>query len=131
MPEIIDQLDETQPDAGDVLQRQDPPYAAVRVEPVGPVGVIDLPARVGVMVSYLLSTQTQPILGADPRRKSALLLGLTDSVYVGTSPARVTDGTATLWPAGLPLPLSHTDPLYARAAVAGTVLSVVSEQWTG
>lgn len=132
MPELpIDTDDETNPDAAEVFQREDEPgHPAVLVEHNGPLGVIDLPARVGVMVSYQLGVLTQPLLGADPRRKSALIIAENDAIFVGTTAARVTDGSCSKWPAGVPLPVTHIDALYARAAVAGTLISIISEQWT-
>jgi len=129
---IVRDPDPEEPIEGDVeelQQREQWDGPAVLVEHNGPVTVHDLPARVAVMRSLQLTTSTELISGRDMRRKAVLLLAESDAFYVGNSAAAVTGGTAAKWPAGIPLDVRHVDALYARAAVAGTVLTVIVEQW--
>ena len=133
MPEIIpEDVDpdgpEADPDLAEIQQRElwD---RAVKVEHNGPITVQDLPARVGVMRSIQLGLNTELISGRDLRRKALLLLAESDSFYVGTTAASVGDQSAAKWPPGVPLDIRHADAVYAKAAVAGTVLSLISEQW--
>lgn len=129
MPEVIDTTPEDDPELAELQQRE---YArmAVMVKHDGPVQVHDLPSRTGVMRSINLDTTlAQPIASADLGRKALLLYAADGDFYVGTSRSSVLDGSAALWPQGIPLDIRHTDALFARGATAATRLTVISELW--
>lgn len=116
----------------DGLQQQDAPALPMAPVPVaveGPVLTHELPSRIGPIDMYQLSaTAWTKILYADRKRKTAQVLFTTqDALISRTGSGSVANGAP--WPKNIPLPISHCDELYAAAATAGTVATVVQEVW--
>lgn len=92
-----------------------------------------LPSRIGASHSYTIDTFTAwPVVGADDRRRRLVLISLTKNIFVGEKD-RVADGSAAIWPFGVPLVLENTETVYARVssdtASDTTVISYFAENW--
>lgn len=117
---------EPEPDLAELQQRdQDGP--AVPVRTAGPVEVHELPSRQAPAFSTTLADDNQHILGADRKRKVAILICDEPWLY-----AQQRSAPGVRWPADVPLVITHCDEVYAAihpdAAGTGT-LSVISEIW--
>jgi hypothetical protein len=120
-----------EPDVDEVVQ-EEPTETHIQPVPVtieGPVRVQELPSRVASTRSYILSTTPEQILGADPRRRRALLVGVTNIIWLGTTPNDVTGPYPFALPVGVPIVLEHQAPIYAASATGTATLSMVVENW--
>lgn len=143
-PYAADHPNAGRPDASDSTPelpeiQQEVPAVDVKgqVEVVNAVRTYELPSRIGTSRSYLVSdTDTQPLLGADLRRKRVTLLasatttGTATGFYVGER-EDVRSGMAALWPINVPLVLQHTEQIFVRCATPSAVaqVSIISENW--
>lgn len=106
-----------------------------------PVRVHQLPARLAVMQSRTVTTDTQKLFPEDLRRARVLLWAHADTpqaVYLGTRADEVYSGTSAQLLAldtdgtqGAPhtLELLNTEAVYARAATDTVTISYLLEQW--
>jgi hypothetical protein len=68
------------------------------------------------------------LLGQDLRRRRAVIIASGDAVYVGEKDA-CQNGTAAIWPAGVPLEIQHTEQVYVLATTGTAVVSMITENW--
>lgn len=116
------------PELDEVLQ-EEPADTLLDVQVHGAVQVHHLPSRIGVSRQFTCgTTDPVPLLGEDSRRRVAILVSVGQNMIVGEKD-RVKDGTAALWPANVPLPITHQQQVYALSATSTTVVSVISENW--
>lgn len=113
---------------GDILQEQDVYARAIPVCLDDPVRTQELPARAGACyTSGPVDINGQKILGRDPRRKSATIIGLTQDILIGTTQANARAGARI--PAVVPFVISTTDEYWAASVTGTTDISVITEQW--
>lgn len=116
-----------------------PPLPVVAAEPLN---VRELPSRQSGLQCYDLTTSLAvQVLGRDPRRKRAVIMGFTTQATcrgarLGPTQAGATSGYAALFPAALAaggfpaiLELGSEDELWAIADTQTCTLSVINEQW--
>lgn len=110
---------------------RDLPLPTVRVDVDGPVQVHLVPSVTGGSRSYadVASTGAQRVANADPRRRSVTLMSIDEDFYVGTSQQEAESGYGALWPKLVPLPLTHQEEVYVRAAQNTSTISVLVENW--
>ncbi len=111
------------PDVPDLLQRDDY-LPAVPVRITGPLVVQMAPSRRGPAFSQDLATTFQHVLGADPKRRRAVLIGSVDWLY-----RTATSGGGVPWPQDVPLVLEHADQVFAAVPTSTGQLSVITEVW--
>jgi hypothetical protein len=127
--------EQLQPDTGEVLQEE--PYVMAvtgAVTVAGPVRTQELPRKgAATRTRTVTDTQYVQVLEADPRRASVLLMSMDQEMYVGFSEAsmQAPESAATVWPAGVPFPLSAAVDVYVMCAATGqtTRVSVTSFLW--
>lgn len=133
---MTDTQSELQPDTGEVLQEEPQRYTAIPVcveDVQGPVRVQSLPRKAGSTRTRTVgATRVVQVLEADPRRASALLMSVDQAMYVAFSEAAAQDpSTMSLWPAGIPFPVTAVVDVYVLCAVDAqtTQVSVTTELW--
>lgn len=116
------------PDLDDLLQEEvQVPTVPVRIE--GQVLTHELPTRRAQMKTDVVPITTwTALLPETVKRKRLVLLSSDSPFYVST------DGTGTtgmIWPANVPLTLTHTQKIYVMSAHAANtaMISHVSELW--
>lgn len=116
----------------DELQQVEPGYV-IPVPPIlvatdGPVTTQELPARLGVVADFgLVATEWTMVVGADLKRKRLTLV--CDVAWrVSHSPSSGASGGG-LWPASVPLVVSHASAVYARVPTGTGTLTVIPEEW--
>jgi hypothetical protein len=119
----------------------------LRVVTINPVQVQVVPARAAGFFQYSLTTTAAVrVLERDPRRKRAVLIahdntdaGTAHGVFLGGSQAEalspyafelgfITRGTGLGASSG-PMEITAIDEVWASAAIADCILSVMNEQW--
>jgi hypothetical protein len=117
------------PELGELQQQH------VTLEPLattvhGTVQTHVLPSRSGASRNYATAAGGAPVilLGRDERRRRAVIIASGGSVYVGERDD-CTNGTAAIWPAGVPLEIQHTEQVYVLAVDTDAVVSMISENW--
>lgn len=103
------------------------PTVPVRID--GPVPVQVLPTISSGSRNYTVALAAVRIGNADTRRASFTIVSLDENFYYGTDQATVERAYGALWPALVPLVLTHRDQVYVAAFQNTTVISVVSENW--
>lgn len=134
-------IDETQstPALPELLQETPSLDVKGDVAVVNPVRVYNLPSRLGVSRSYGLTEAVPlPLLGADPRRAKAILIGRAPSgsasigFFIGGKDD-VRALNAAIWPYGVPCPITHGEQVYVMpegsTLAAGHMISVIAENW--
>lgn len=111
------------PDVPELLQR-DVELPAVPVRHDGPLIVQIAPSLRGPAFSMALATTFQHVLGADPKRRRAVLLA--DEAWLYRT---ATSGGGVPWPADMPLYLEHADQVYAATPTGTATLTVITEIW--
>lgn len=109
----------------DELQQYDP--GRPRVEVHGPVLTHELPARVGTVFDFALTTEWQMVLGEDPKRKRVLLVSATD--FEVSHAGGPTGRGGGYWPAKVPLEWRNTSAIYAAVLVGTGLLTVIPEEY--
>lgn len=132
---------ELQPTTDEVIQQEaDDDYGTTQVpvcveEVKTPVRAQLLPRKSGATRTRVVDgTRSLPILTADPRRASAILISADAPFRVALSEATSQDEpTMAQWPANVPLTLTCTTDVYVKAAGATPdvtcELSVITENW--
>jgi hypothetical protein len=113
---------------GEILQEQDVYAKAIPVCMDEPVRSQELPSRAGACYTAgAVDTNGQKILGRDPRRKSATIIGLTQDILLGTTQANARAGARI--PAVVPFVITSVDEYWAASVTATTDITVITEQW--
>ena len=113
---------------GDVLQEENVYSRAIPVCVDEPVRTHELPARAGACYTAGgVGTNGQKILGRDPRRKAATIIGLTQDILIGTTQANARAGARI--PAVVPFVINTIDEYWAASVTSTTDISVITEQW--
>jgi hypothetical protein len=113
----------------DELAQQDPPVQAVPVRVEGPVQTRAMPAVLGIHYSRTFGTTAEQLVGRELRRSRLLVWCKTNPIWVGRSQAEVDADTCAQLPAGLILPIQHTDEVWVAAETATALVSYVHELW--
>lgn len=123
-------------DAEDVVQAEEvyDPTRPINVTVCGPTEVRELPAvRSGYRTETGAGTAVGVrLLGFEPKRKGAVIIALTQDIYISNSQAGAQSagsGAARI-PALVPFPVSHLDEVWACAVSGATDISVITEYWT-
>jgi hypothetical protein len=105
------------------------PIPAVTVNVDGPVQTHGVPSVSGGSRVFLNAALDPPIRVAneDPRRRVCRIVA-TQPFYVGETSNEVSSRYAALWPAAVPLEITHMESIYVSLTVDGTI-SVMSENW--
>lgn len=129
--------DNLMPDTDELLQVEEPsvPITPIPVVVEGQVRMQELPSPQVVVVQVFCDStggfiQPQRLLGEDPRRRMARIVGDSQKIRVGTSQKQVmSPDTCLLWPSGLPLPITGKTEIWVAADTATTRVSAICEQW--
>ncbi len=116
------------PDLDEVLQRPEA-ICPIPVRQTGPIQTHELPSRFGAVGVEIASTSPQQVLGADRQRKRATLIS-TDNPFL-VSIARSINGshTAAIWPANIPLIITHCDAVTIATTTGTAAVSYLTENW--
>lgn len=117
-------------DPGDVLQEQEDRLTVIPVEVTEPVRSIALPGKRTTFytVSDVTATTGVQLLGRDPRRKHATIIGLAQDVILGSTQSNALNGARI--PAVVPFVISSMDEVWAVAVTSTTDISVIVEFWS-
>lgn len=123
-------------DVNDIEQEADrdeiPYMPSVPVAVDGPVQVHQVPSVSSGVRNFtgVTATEAVRVANADPRRRSLTIISVGQNMYVGNDKVNVEGGThAALWPANVPLVITHSDWVWVKSATSTTVVSVLSENW--
>ncbi len=117
-----------EPSDDELLQVEDYPKA-IPVCIDTPVNTRELPSKYAGMTTYNdVSTTAIKILGRDPRRKSATIIGLDQNLRFGPTQG-VATSTGAVWPAVVPYVSTCYDELWASSVTSTTDISVIIELW--
>lgn len=123
-------------DAEDIVQAEEPydPSRPINVTVCGPTEVRELPAvRAGYRTEQGVGTAVAvKLLTFEPRRKGAVILALSQDIYISGSQAGAQSGAAggARIPAVVPFPVSHLDEVWACSVASTTDISVMAEYWS-
>lgn len=112
------------PSVAELLQEQLTPKA-VAVQVNAPVTTHELPSRTARYYTETVGTDVTRILHPDPKRKKGFIVA--DTAFMVSHQSN--PGSGGLWPADVPLPITHWDSVYAYATVDTVDLTVVIEVW--
>lgn len=113
----------------DELLQVEEELKAVPVEINTPVNTRELPSKFGSMFTeQSVGSTAVRILGRDPRRKSAQIIGLSQNLRFGPTQS-VAQSTGAEWPAVVPLVTNCFDELWVAATTSTTNISVIQEWW--
>lgn len=118
-------VDTANPDLVEVQQEDSDALLVLPVRPVGPVPVQQLPSRCGAAFPHPLSTTFSHVLGADPKRRRAVLVAAVAWEYSRTG----NSGSGVPIPANVALELQHCDTIHARVPTSTGTLAVIAETW--
>lgn len=112
----------------EVLQEDESPTLPLAPVPVavsGPVGVQHIPSRAAAGFQRKVTTtdDVKVLLGADPRRRIAKIVCDLPFLF-STDQASVVQGIAPRWPAGEPLPLTHSEQVWFLPQAGATPSAV-------
>jgi hypothetical protein len=133
---VSSQIPDMQPDPEDVLQVEPDRVLASSSVPVavdGPVRVQTLPAspQWAVFRQTIDQNTPQQLLGADPRRKRAVIMGEGSfGFFLGNDRSGINAGRVFRSTVNIPLEFTHTGEIWALGDGGSTILSVYLEQWT-
>lgn len=123
-------------DPEDIVQVEEPhdPTRPINVAICGPTEVRELPAvRAGYRTEQQVSsTVAAKVLAFEPRRKSAVVLALTQDMWISNSQAGAMSGAAGAMrvPALIPWPVTNLDELWACAVTGSTDIGIQAEYWS-
>ena len=114
------------PDVAEVQQQPTPHKTLpVPVELAAPAAVRQMPSKHSGVFAQHLTTDFVSVLGRDIKRRGVVLIADVDWLYSHTGNA----GSGVPWYAKVPMPIGHTDAIYAAVATSTGTLSVVAESW--
>lgn len=106
----------------------------VAVAVAGPVQTRELPSRTpGYKTDQAVGTTVAvKVLPFEPRRKSALLVAISQDVWIGASQASAQSGAAGAmrWPALVPYVVDHMDEVWVCAVTGTTDVGSESRFWS-
>lgn len=105
------------------------PIPSVPVIVAGPVPVQVLPTISSGSRNMTVTTAAVRLVNADPRRASFTMISLDESFYYGTDQATVGRAYGALWPALVPLVVTHRDEIWVAGLQNTTIVSCISENW--
>lgn len=123
-------------DAEDIVQAEEPydPTRPINVQVCGPTETRELPAvRAGYRTEVAVGTAVAvKLLPFEPRRKSAVILALSQDIYISGSQAGAQTGSssAARIPAVVPFAVGHLDEVWACAVSSTTDISILAEYWS-
>jgi len=106
------------------LQQRDLPMPTVPVEVTEKVRVLHLPNRSSSVEAFPMDTTLRRLMAADPKRARAVLVSSVAWRY-----ARTATGVSMPMAANVPLTITHSDEVAARAETGTGTLSVLGEYW--
>lgn len=126
---------DTTPEPDDIVQDETPDMTTIPVCVEGPVQVRELPAvRAGYSTEMGVGTIGVRLLPFEPRRKSAVIIPVTNAIWISGSQAGAQMGAAAsvYVPAGTPFTICGLDQVWACSAVADQVtdVSVMTSFWS-
>lgn len=110
------------------LQQFDQPALTVPVRVEGALTGYQLPnRRVQHSTDSVTDTAYTQIQPGSLKRSRGVLISMTDDIYITSS----TSKAGSIWPKLVPYPISHTQPVFVKAATAATTTLVGStfELW--
>lgn len=123
-------------DPDEIVQAEEPydPTRPINVAVCGPVETRELPARrPGYKTEQAVGTAVGvKLLPFEPRRKAALIMAVSQDVWVSGSQAGAQSGAAGAIrvPALVPWPVDHLEAVWACAVTGSTDISVQSAYWS-
>jgi hypothetical protein len=130
---MSEQAAELQPDTEAVLQEEAPEqYQAIPVcvkEVSAPVRVQQLPRKGAASLTKSLTTTATQVLWADHWRGRVVLLASADVLVAFSEASCQADSAMAAWPANVPLEITATAEIWAKAATGTASLSVITERW--
>lgn len=124
----IPEFDQT---PGDILQEQEDAYNTTPVPTVicEPVRSITLPTKKTTFYTApsVGTTVGVQLLGRDPRRASATIIGLSQDIRLGSTQAEAVSGGRI--PAVVPMVLTGMGEIWATAVASTTDITVIAEYW--
>lgn len=118
---------------GELYQDETTGIINVPVNVKGPVQVHQVPARSAGSRNWTGITVATRVGNEDPRRKRAVILAssttATDYVLIGSTQNEVDSNYGFRLPVNLPLEITHSEAIYAKANAVGVILSILNEQW--
>lgn len=126
----------TDADPADIVQAEESydPTRPINVAVCGPTEVRELPAvRAGYKTDQAVSaTLAIKLLPFEPRRKSAVLIALTQDMFISGTQAGAMSGAsgALRVPALVPWPISNLDEVWACAVTGTTDIGCQAEYWS-
>lgn len=123
--------EEPRPEADAVMQRPED-VQRIPVEVTGPVTTHELPARGATTCTEVATVAPRDILNADRSRKRATLVSTDSPFYVAYSrnpPIGNPGSVGALWPANVPLIVTHCDWVTVWTPTGTATIGVCTEQW--
>jgi hypothetical protein len=120
----------------DIVQAEEPydPTRPINVTVCGPTETRELPAvRAGYRTEQGVGTAVAvKVLAFEPRRKGAVIVALSQDIYISGSQAGAQSGAAggARIPAVVPFPVNHLDEVWACSVSSTTDISVMAEYWS-
>lgn len=123
------------PDFADLVDAEAPPVAMQSI-PVDVQGSVMTEERATTFagmatVAAVPFAGAVRVLTADPRRRLAVVLGLTQAIRIGRTQSQANLAGA-VWPATTPLTIHARDEVWISCATSGmaTDVSIIVERWT-
>lgn len=118
---------------GDVLQEQEPYEANIAPIPTvvcEPVRSQNLPAKRTTFytAASVGTTVGVQLLGRDPRRQSATIIGLDQDIRLGSTQGEAVSGGRI--PAVVPLVVNSVGEIWATSVTSTTDITVIAEYWS-
>lgn len=118
-----------EPSLKEVQQTEEPESFLVSVKVCEPTETRELPSkRIATRTVSILGTAASKILAADPRRKTATIIGRTSDIMLGSTQAQAQLNGAWL-PGVVPFVISSVGEVWAMGDGASTDVSVIEEYW--
>lgn len=132
MENYSEQPNKYSPDVDEVLQEEYESKAPpIDVAVCGPVKVQELPVKRSTYqtASAVSTTVGYKILGRDPRRKCATIVGLDYNIRIGASQGEAQHSGA-VWPNLVPLVINGQEEVWACSVGTVTDISIQTEFWS-
>jgi hypothetical protein len=127
-------MNSEQPDVqlGDLVG-EEPYFAPVTPIPVVIQGTVMTEERASTFAGMSTSSAVDAITGAriltaDPRRRYATILALTQNIRIGRNQSQALNAGA-VWPANVPLVINSRDELWVSSVTSTTDVSIIVERW--
>lgn len=120
-----------EPDDAEVLQAEaEPSLTCVPVTVEGPARTQELPCKSAGRRRYVVgATEAFKVLPADPRRKIARMVALTQGMYVGNTKSEAEGAYAEQWPAGVEYVVEDSGDVWVMSVSGSITVSMHSSQW--